>query len=183
MVWTHHGERRTNRIFVFLKKVLKTSFFTKITKKQEKEPNAARGSPAGPSGASSCCRTRRWFLCVCISSSGGRESPSSSSSPYTFPAGREPRRTDTRSGGPADTGEAGKSISAVCRAANQRAGFSGTCAHRYLLQTHLLLTAVCLAAAVNLQRHDLPVAANVFEDLKHKAQPDRSHGPIDHTAR
>lgn len=36
---------------------------------------------------------------------------------------------------------------------------------RYLLQTHLLLTAISLTATENLQSHDLPVAANISEDL------------------
>lgn len=41
----------------------------------------------------------------------------------------------------------------------------GEPSHRDLLQAHLLLAAVGLTATVDLQRHDLPLAADVFEDL------------------
>lgn len=36
---------------------------------------------------------------------------------------------------------------------------------RYLVQTHLLLTATGFTATVNLQSHDLPMTANISEDL------------------
>lgn len=42
---------------------------------------------------------------------------------------------------------------------------AGTRPYGYLLEPHLLLAAVGFAAAVDLQRHDLPVAADVSEDL------------------
>lgn len=45
-------------------------------------------------------------------------------------------------------------------------GGAGTGPYGYLLEPHLLLAAVGLAATVNLQRHDLPVAADVSEDLR-----------------
>lgn len=179
--------------------------------------------PAGRSEASWFCRTRSWSLCVYISSSGGRESLSSSSALYIYPTDREPRRTDTHSGGPTDrqtsrqTGErqterpscpdiinpghhlyvtTGRPLLFLERwltltvfegptdriyighpTTNQKAGFSvamvtvyeHSCfSHRYLLQTHLLLTPISFTATVNLQRHDLPMAANISEDLKHK---------------
>lgn len=46
MVGTCHRERRTNRLFVFLKRVRKCSFLTKIAKKiknKEKKPKALPG--------------------------------------------------------------------------------------------------------------------------------------------
>lgn len=48
--------------------------------------------------------------------------------------------------------------------------------YRDLLETHLLLAAVGFAATVDLQRHDLPVAADVSEDLA-AARPDVGHSP------
>lgn len=39
---------------------------------------------------------------------------------------------------------------------------------RDLLQTHLFLTAISFTAAVNLQSHDLPVTADISEDLVFK---------------
>lgn len=48
--------------------------------------------------------------------------------------------------------------------------------YRDLLETHLLLAAVGFAATVDLQRHDLPVTADVSEDLA-AARPDVGHSP------
>lgn len=57
--------------------------------------------PVGQSKASWSSRTRSSSLCVYISSSDDLESLSSSFALYIYPTDREPRRTDTHSGGPA----------------------------------------------------------------------------------
>lgn len=45
-------------------------------------------------------------------------------------------------------------------------GGAGRRPYGYLLELHLFLAAVGFAATVNLQHHDLPLAADVFEDLR-----------------
>ena len=45
-------------------------------------------------------------------------------------------------------------------------GILSAYAHGYLLQTHLLLTAVSFAATVYLQGHNFSMAANISKDLK-----------------
>lgn len=49
---------------------------------------------------------------------------------------------------------------------NRRVEVKRACAHRYLLQTHLLLTAVSFTATEDLQSHNLSMATHISKDLK-----------------
>lgn len=129
--------------------------------------------------AACSCRTHSCSPGICTSSSGARGSPSSSSAPYIYPTDTEPRRRDTRSGGPTGGGGRGGSTRGEGGWELQEGGASRgrSSTYRDLLETHLLLAAVGFAAAVDLQRHDLPVAADVSEDLAAAARPDGSQSP------